>query len=157
MLFRSQDVRYGLRFPNAAHHEAEVRATFSGVRQPVLEIVMSRAAPGRYALHDFSKNVYNLRATEPDGRPLSVSHTTPYQWNVSGHRGVVIVDYTVYGDRADGTYNGIDGAHAHLNLPATLVWAHGLEKSPVTLKFELPEGSNWRIATQLKPDRKSVV
>ena len=30
-------VRYELRFPNAAHHEAEVRATFSGVRDRVLE------------------------------------------------------------------------------------------------------------------------
>jgi len=45
----AQDVRYELRFPNAAHHEAEVRATFSGVRTHTLEVVMSRASLGSSA------------------------------------------------------------------------------------------------------------
>src|SRR5258708_40218652 len=89
----SQNVRYELRFPNAAHHEAEIRAVFSGVRQPVLEIVMSRSSPGRYAVHDFAKHVYSFRATDPAGRPLRVARPTPHQWNVSGHRGTLVVDY----------------------------------------------------------------
>jgi hypothetical protein len=42
-----EPVRYELRFPNAAHHEAEIRATFSGVRQPVLELVMSSSSLAR--------------------------------------------------------------------------------------------------------------
>ena len=37
-LLAQEPVRYELRFPNAAHHEAEIRVTFSGVRQPVLAI-----------------------------------------------------------------------------------------------------------------------
>jgi predicted metalloprotease with PDZ domain len=150
-LLAQEPVRYELRFPNAVHHEGEVRATFSGVRQPVLEVMMSRSSPGRYALHEFPKNVYNFRAIDGQGHALEVSRPSPYQWNVSGHKGTVVVEYVIYGDRADGTYNGIDGTHAHLNLPATLVWAHGFEKTPVSLKFENPEGSNWKIATQLAP------
>ena len=35
-LAAQDSVRYDLRFPNAAHHEAEVRVTFSGVRDRVL-------------------------------------------------------------------------------------------------------------------------
>src|ERR1700719_2724559 len=70
----AQDVvRYELRFPNAAHHEAEVRATFSGVRGRVLELVMSRSSPGRYALHEFAKNIYNVRATDAAGKRLNVT------------------------------------------------------------------------------------
>ena len=61
------------RFPNAAHHEAEVRATFSGVRQPVLEVLMSRSSPGRYSLHEFPKNVYTLRASDGQGHALVVT------------------------------------------------------------------------------------
>ncbi|SPE33333.1 Peptidase M61 domain-containing protein [Candidatus Sulfopaludibacter sp. SbA3] len=148
-LLAQEPVRYELKFPNAAHHEAEVRATFSGVRQPVLEVLMSRSSPGRYALHEFAKNVYHFQATDGQGHALEVTQPSPYQWNVTGHKGTVVVEYTVFGDRADGTYNGIDPTHAHLNLPATVVWAHGFEKAPVSLKFELPAGSDWKIATQL--------
>ena len=150
-LLAQEPVRYELKFPNAAHHEAEVRATFTGVRQPVLEVLMSRSSPGRYALHEFAKNVYHFRATDGQGRELAVTQPSPYQWNVSGHKGTVVVEYTVFGDRADGTYDGIDPTHAHLNLPATVVWAHGFEKAPVSLRFELPADSGWKIATQLAP------
>ena len=148
-LFAQQSVHYELHFPNAAHHEAEVRAQFSGIRQPVLEVVMSRSSPGRYALHEFAKNVYRFRATDAEGHALAVTRPNPYQWNVSGHKGTVIVEYTLYGDRADGTYSAIDLTHAHLNLPATLAWAHGFEKSPSTVKFDVPAGSDWKTATQL--------
>jgi predicted metalloprotease with PDZ domain len=146
-----EPVRYDLRFPNAAHHEAEIRATFSGVRQPTLEVLMSRSSPGRYALHEFAKNVYNFRASDGQGHALAVSRPTPYQWNISAHNGTVVVEYTLFGDRADGTYAGIDLTHAHLNMPATLVWAHGFEKTPVSLKFEVPPDSGWKVATQLQP------
>lgn len=146
-----QTVRYELSFPNAAHHEAQVRATFSGVRSPILEVVMSRSSPGRYALHEFAKNIYNVRATDDQGRALDISRPNPYGWNVAGHKGAVVFEYTLFGDRVDGTYSAIDETHAHLNMPATLAWAHGFENAPVTLKFNLPQSSNWKIATQLLP------
>jgi len=148
----AQSVRYELRFPNAVHHEAEVRATFSGVRSPVLEIMMSRSSPGRYALHEFAKNIYNFRASDQEGHGLDITRPNPYGWNIATqHKGVIVVDYTLFGDRADGTYDGIDDSHAHLNMPATLAWARGFENAPVTLSFDLPSGSNWKIATQLLP------
>ena len=148
-LMAQDPVRYELRFPNAVHHEAAVRATFPGVRGGVLEVVMSRSSPGRYALHEFAKNVYNFRATDASGKRLSVSRPTPYQWNIEASGSTVVVDYTLFGDRADGTYDGIDLTHAHLNPPATFAWARGLEKNPIALKIEIPAGSDWTVATQL--------
>jgi len=144
-------VRYEVSFPNAAHHEAEVRATFTDVKQPVLDVVMSRSSPGRYALHEFAKNIYNVNATDGEGHALEVTRSDPYSWKVSGHKGTVVVQYTLFGDRADGTYDGIDVTHAHLNMPATFVWAHGMDKIPVSFRFLMPEGSGWKIATQLAP------
>jgi predicted metalloprotease with PDZ domain len=143
-------VRYELRFPNAAHHEVEVRATFSGVRGRVLEVAMSRSSPGRYALHEFAKNVYNVRATDGAGKRLNVTRPNPYQWNVDVSGGTVVIDYTLFGDRADGTYDAIDPSHAHLNPPATFAWARGFEKSPISLKIEIPQSSDWTVATQLQ-------
>ena len=148
-LLAQQSVRYEIRFPNAVHHEAEIRATFSGVSQPVLEVLMSRSSPGRYSLHEFAKNVSNFRASDGQGRAFEVSRPSPYQWNVAGHQGAVVVEYTLFGDRADGTYAAIDSTHAHLNGPATFVWAHGFENSPVALTVVVPEGSGWTVATQL--------
>src|ERR1700693_4641965 len=144
-LAAQEPVRYELRFPNAAHHEAEVRATFTGVRGGALEVVMSRASPGRYALHEFAKNIYNVRATDGAGKRLNVTRPTPYQWNVETSGGTVVIDYTLFGDRADGTYDAIDLSHAHLNPPATFAWARGFEKSPVSLRIEISPGSDWTV------------
>jgi predicted metalloprotease with PDZ domain len=144
-------VEYRLSFPNAVHHEVEVSATFSDVSQPALRVEMSRSSPGRYALHEFVKNVYHFTATDPAGAPLTIERPNPYGWNISGHHGTVVVHYTVFADHADGTYAGIDETHAHMNLPAVLVWAHGFENAPSTLIFEVPPGSGWRVATQLIP------
>jgi predicted metalloprotease with PDZ domain len=151
-LSAQEPVRYELRFPNPLHHEAEVRATFPGVKPGVLEVVMSRSSTGRYALHEFAKNVYNFRATDAQGNALKFTRPSPYQWNIAGGKGTVVVEYTLFGDHADGTYAGIDATHAHLNTPASLAWAHGYEKSPVSVKVSIPEGSNWAVATQLKPE-----
>src|SRR6185295_6627017 len=142
-------VQYELRFPNAAHHEAEVRATFRGVRGRLLEVVMSRSSPGRYALHEFAKNVYNFRAMDSSGKRITVERPTPYQWNLRSSDSTITVEYTLFGDRADGTYNAIDASHAHLNSPATFAWARGFEKSPISVKIQIPPGSEWTVATQL--------
>jgi predicted metalloprotease with PDZ domain len=145
-------VRYELSFPNAAHHEAEVQATFSDIGVGPLEIVMSRSSPGRYALHEFVKNLSNFSATDGRGHSLSTKHDTPYSWSVIPRNGTIVCTYTLYGDRVDGTYAAIDLTHAHLNLPAILIWAQGLENVPASLQFDPPPGSGWKPATQLIPD-----
>jgi len=155
-MFARPAVEYRLSFPNAVHHEVEITATFHDVSQPLLEVLMSRSSPGRYALHEFVKNVYEFRASDAAGKALPVVRPNPYGWNIAAHDGTVVVHYTVFGDHADGTYAGIDETHAHLNLPATLVWAHGFENVPATLTFEIPAGSGWRVATQLKPEANGI-
>ncbi len=146
----AEPVYYEVRFPNAVHHEAEVSITFPG-SPPTLEVRMSRTSPGRYALHEFAKNVYNVSATDGAGRQLTITRPNPHQWNISGHDGTVRFRYTLFGDRADGTYVGIDRSHAHLNMPAAFAWARGLINRPVRIQFVPPEDLRWKVATQLKP------
>lgn len=150
-----QKVAYEISFDNAVHHEAQIQVTFAGLPDKPLEAVMSRSSPGRYALHEFAKHVYALEALNSKGQPLQVVRPNPYQWNISGHDGTVTINYTLFGNRADGTYTGITALFAHLNMPATFMWAHGLESRPVEVTFRLPEGKNWKIATQLKPETKT--
>jgi predicted metalloprotease with PDZ domain len=144
-------VVYHLSFPNAVHHEAEIDATFTGVPAGPLELRMSRSSPGRYAVHEFAKNVYNVRAVDGRGRPVTLTRPDPYGWTATGHDGTVSVHYTLYGDRADGTYDGIDLTHARLNMPATFMFARGMLNRPIRVTFDVPAGSNWKPATQLAP------
>ncbi|MBO3699641.1 M61 family metallopeptidase [Roseivirga sp. E12] len=141
---------YEVSFDNRVHHEAHIKVKFSNLENKVLEIRMSRSSPGRYAVHEFAKNVYAVKATDGKGNALAVTRSNPSQWDVAGHDGTVNFEYTLYANRAGGTYSGVDETHAHFNIPATFVWARNLGHRPVTVKYNLPEGSNWKVATQMK-------
>lgn len=142
---------YELSFENAVHHEAHIKVMFSNLENKVLEVRMSRSSPGRYAVHEFAKNVYSVKATDSKGNELRITRPNPYQWNIGDHDGTVNFEYTLYANRAEGTYSGIDETHAHLNMPATLVWARGLDHRPIKVKFNVRTDRNWKVATQLKP------
>jgi predicted metalloprotease with PDZ domain len=149
-------IRYRLSFPEPQHRWMQVEAAFSELGSGTLELRMSRSSPGRYSLHDFAKNVYDVHAFAADGRELPTQRPDPYGWNVSGHGGSVTVQYKVFGDRVDGTYLAVDTTHAHVNMPAAIMWAHGLDDRPATVTFEQPAGMRWQVATQLHPGSSAL-
>lgn len=144
-------VDYRLSFPEPEHRWMRVDVTFRDLPMGTLELRMSRTSPGRYALHEFAKNVFDVRVADGAGRPLSATRPNLHQWNIDGHDGTVVVSYRVFGDRVDGTYLVIDATHAHINIPAALMWARGLEDRPARVRLEQPPGRTWRVATQLFP------
>ncbi len=141
-------VSYQLSFANAVHHEAAIEVRFTAVSSANLLLSMSSASPGRYAPHAFAKNIYDIKATDSTGKVLPLQRISPSQWSVGQHDGTVIVHYRLYGDRADGTYNQIDRTHAHLNMPATLLFAEDYAQQSASLRFELPD-ARWKVATKL--------
>jgi predicted metalloprotease with PDZ domain len=145
------EVKYEVSFENREHHEASIAVTFTGVPAGVLEVRMPRSSPGRYALHEFAKNVYSVKAFDGRGQELGFVRPNEHQWNVTGHDGTVRVTYTLFADQSDGTYPGVDISHAHLQMPGTFMFARGLVDRPIRVTFKLPEGSKWKVATQLKP------
>jgi len=151
------NIRYDIRFPNAEHHEAEIILTITDLDAIPVKVSMSRTSPGRYALHEFAKNVYNVLAVDGEGDTLDVFRPDLHNWIVSGHDGTLKFSYTLYANHADGTYSGINEQHAHLNIPATLVWAQGTEMQEMTVQFHPPAGSNWKAATQLESTAEPYV
>jgi predicted metalloprotease with PDZ domain len=141
---------YTVRFPAPEHRWAQVEATFTGVAG-TLEARMSRSSPGRYVVHEFAKNVFDVHAFDGAGRELTLVRPNPHQWNVAAHDGTVRILYKVYGDTIDGTYLAVDTTHAHMNLPALLMWARGFADRNVRVTFSPPPGSGWKAATQLYP------
>jgi predicted metalloprotease with PDZ domain len=149
------EVDYAIAFPNRAHHEAEITATFNRVPVGPLRIEMARSSPGRYSTHDFAKNVYSVGATDGAGRPLSILRTDPYGWTVQGDDGTVRFHYTLFADRADGTYSQFNVAHEHINIPATFAFAPRLTGRPIALSIKVPD-KDWSVATQLIPSRDGI-
>jgi len=141
---------YTISFENAAHHEAEITATFKGLKSGEAEFRMSRSSPGRYAIHEFAKNVYKVKVTDGKGNALETTRPDPYSWIVNNHDGTIIVNYTLYANHGDGTYAQVDETHAHLNMPATFMYAPSLENDTFNIEFKPREDLNWKIATQLK-------
>lgn len=144
-------VEYLLTFPEPEHRWIQVEVTFRELPATPLQVRMSRTSPGRYALHEFAKNVYDVQITDGKGQALQARRPDLHQWDVAGHDGTVVVRYRVFGDRVDGTYLGVDATHAHMNIPATLMWARGLEARPARVRLQQPAGRTWRVATQLYP------
>jgi len=146
-------VGYRLSFPEPQHRWMQVDIAFADVPAGPFELHMSRSSPGRYAVHEFAKNVYDVSITDGGGQPLAATQPNPQQWLVQTHGPTIEVKYRVFGDRIDGTYLAVDTTHAHINMPSALMWARGFEDRPVTVRFEAPAGSQWKVATQLFPTR----
>ncbi|MGE3490581.1 MAG: M61 family metallopeptidase [Vicinamibacterales bacterium] len=150
-------VEYKLSFPAPEHRWMQVEVKFPGVPAGVLQVRMARTSPGRYALHEFAKNVFDVAVVNGKGQPLTAARPDPHQWDVAGHDGTVVISYKVFGDRTDGTYLGIDSMHAHINIPAALMFARGWFERPARVTFVQPPGKTWKVATQLFPTADPLV
>jgi len=145
----AQTNTYAISFENAAHHEANITAIFKDITSDTLVLRMSRTSPGRYALHEFAKNVYNFKASDSNGNALQITRTNPYEWRISEHDGTINISYTLFANRGDGTYSQVDETHAHINIPATFIYAQALSGRDILVDFKVREDLNWKIATQL--------
>lgn len=141
---------YSVSFPNAAHHEAEIVMFVPQAPDGNFKVRMSRSSAGRYATHEFGKNVYNVKATDAKGKELPIKQIEGDVWEVGSHPETVKISYTLFANLTDGTYAGIDPSHAHLNMPATFMWIPGLEKRAIQFEFNDLDKYGWRVASQLK-------
>jgi predicted metalloprotease with PDZ domain len=150
--FAQNEIYYTVSFPNVAHHEAEISMRIPQVPVGTLRFRMSRSSPGRYATHEFGKNIYNVKAYGEKNMPLTVKQVEGDVYEIAQHGSTVIVNYTLFGNYMDGTYVGINTNTAHFNMPASFLWVPGLENRPARFKFKDTEKYGWKVATQLKPE-----
>ena len=150
-------IEYKLSFPSPEHRWMQVEVRFPDVPAGTLQVRMARTSPGRYALHEFAKNVFDVAIANGKGQPLTATRPDLHEWDVTGHDGTVVVTYKIFGDRTDGTYLGIDSMHAHINIPAALMFARGWFERPARVTFVRPPGKTWKVATQLFPTADPLV
>ncbi|HVV55022.1 MAG TPA: hypothetical protein VHC47_06850, partial [Mucilaginibacter sp.] len=146
---KEKPIFYAISFPNAVHHEAEIVMTIPQT-SGILWLRMSRSSAGRYATHEFGKNIYNVKAFNVDGTPLEIKQVEGDVYEIADHGETVKVSYTLFGNWTDGTYTCIDPSHAHLNMPATFMWVVGEDKRELKFEFNDLDKYGWKVATQLK-------
>jgi predicted metalloprotease with PDZ domain len=149
-------ISYSVSFPNVVHHEAEIVMTIPQVPAGPLKVRMSRSSPGRYATHEFGKNIYNVKATDGSNKPLVLNQLEGDVYQVPTHGATVKISYTLFGNWTDGTYTSIEPSHAHLMMPASFMWAYGMDTRPVKFTFNDLDKNGWKVATQLKPEGNNV-
>lgn len=170
----STKVAYHFDFSNRVHHTAKVTISIPKLpKEEFLKLRMSRSSAGRYALHEFAKNVYSVTAFDAKGNKLDVIRTSPSTWNVMKPTENMKIEYTLFADYADGTYSGINTIQAHLNAPASYLLVDNFydenfektdlikrnseeytKKETIKVTFSLPQNSDanaekWTVATQL--------
>ncbi len=141
---------YSVSFENAVHHEANVTAVFKNLPQGAVHLTMSRTSPGRYAMHEFVKNVYGIEVVDLNNNEIGIEQIDPYSWKVTNHNGAFKLSYTLFGNYGEGTYVQIDESHAHMNMPASFMYVKELENKPIEITFDVRQDLNWKVATQLK-------
>lgn len=154
--FAQKEIFYTVSFPNAVHHEAEISMQINDIPAGALTVKMSRSSPGRYATHEFGKNIYSVKAADLSGKALTITQIAGDVYQVPQHGSTVKISYTLYGNWVDGTYAGIDLSHAHLNIPATFMWAQGMDDRPRKIQFNDLEKYGWKQASQLKSEGKDL-
>ena len=142
------EVNYQLDLAQVKQQQAEITMRLTNVEKGPVTIVMASASPGRYARHDFAKNIFDLRAFDAEAKPLQLTRTSAATWQVVADSKDIVVKYRLFADHADGTYSQIDRRHAHLNIPATFMFAPAFSAEPVNLSI-VNKPQQWRVASQL--------
>ena len=73
-------ITYAVSFPEPEHHWMQVEVTFPNLGTAPLQARMSRSSPGRYAVHEFAKNVFWVEAFGGKGQKLQATRPDPSQW-----------------------------------------------------------------------------
>ncbi|CAH0999821.1 hypothetical protein LEM8419_01114 [Neolewinella maritima] len=142
-------ITYTLELDRVQQHELRIHIDFPAVPPGVFYVKMPQSSPGRYAQHNFAKNVYDVAVTGANAGAVLVNRVDPTTWAVTGHAGQVTFSYTLFTNGGDGTYSGVDDRKLHLNMPATFAYGEQLNDRPVLLLFAEGQRPDWEVATQL--------
>ena len=90
-------IAYRLSFPAPEQRWMQVEMTLPELPAGGLELHMSRSSPGRYALHDFSKNVFDVEVS--DGQRAVMHKISRDAYRAIGAEGFARIDFLLAGDR----------------------------------------------------------
>lgn len=112
-------------------------------------ITMPVWTPGSYHILDFARHVRKLKASDNEGRQITVSKKDKSSWKLSlgGSRSFAI-DYEIYADELSVHTSHLDSSHGYLNGTSVFMYIEGYKDQTVELLIK-PHG-DWRVSTGLE-------
>lgn len=139
--FAHADVDYQLRVSDAAHHLAEVRASFPAVSGTSLDVQMPNWRTGRYQILNLANGVRQFKAVNDKGEVLPFAKTDKGTWRVQTRPGdKVTVVYELYANVLGERTRHIDDTHAYLDASGVFVYAAPFRAEPVKVQLNVPTG-----------------
>src|SRR5262249_52748468 len=74
---------YHVTFPEPEHHWLQVEVTWTQLGSAPLKARMSRSSPGRYAVHEFAKNIFWIEAYDGKGQKLTLTRPDVDEWDAA--------------------------------------------------------------------------
>lgn len=132
-------IRYVVRVPDPATHEARVEATVPARGRPTLDLMMPTWSPGYYVVEDYAAKVQDLTATTADGHVLAVEKTSANHWRiVTGGVSTVRLTYTVVCHERTVTTNWVDTDYGVFNGAPTFITLSEATRRPHEVRMDMP-------------------
>ena len=109
--------------------------------------------PGSYMIRDFSRHLLALEARDDYGA-VALIQSDKHTWQCSRGSSAIQIDYQVYAWDRSVRGAHLDTHHAYFNGACLLLSVSGYDQTPCQLELLPPPepiGSDWQVATSLRP------
>lgn len=147
-------IAYRLTIAAPGDDEAAVEMTVRNLAdRDAFDVALPAWTPGSYEILNHAKNLFDLTAQTPDGRPVPIQRRDKQTWRVlCRNQSAVVLRYGVLCDRQSVDSNWLGDEYGQLVGAATFLYLPDGRGLPATLSLRLPAG--WQAAVPLdrRPD-----
>lgn len=143
----SLPVAYRVALSAPARHELTVTMDVPALDEGACVLGFPVWTPGSYMIRDFSRNVFDLKVTDRQGRPLAVRRLDKHRWKVQSNGKPFRVQHTVFAFDPSVRAAYLDADRAVLNGTSLYFYVEGHIERACTLAIEAPAG--WKTSVAL--------
>lgn len=145
----ARSIEYTLTIENPEQHLAEIEMQIPSTGLENITVALPAWAPGRYVIYNFSKNLFDLQATNNAGQTLHTELLDKQTWRIScSGSDTIKIKYQIFANTLDGTQSKIDSSGASINGAGVFLYQTDAKHLPVQLKVLAPDG--WKIVSPMQ-------
>lgn len=130
-----------------ARHELTVTMDVPALDSATCVLGFPVWTPGSYMIRDFSRNVFDLKVTDRQGKPLPLQRLDKHRWQVESGGRPFRVEHTVFAYDPSVRAAYLDADRAVLNGTSLFFYIEGHLERPCTLNVDAPSG--WKTSVAL--------
>jgi len=147
--FAQDSYRYAVNLEATENDRLHVRLQAPVIQSSTVTFAFPKIIPGTYAIADYGKFIFNVKAFDKNGKGLPVSRISDNQWRISSARSLQTVTYEVEDIFDAGEKHNIypmaatnieAGKNFVLNTPGVFGYFDGMRTTPFEISFTKPSG-----------------